>query len=250
MYKIKNKFNKKSLTRFKFYLKECKKARKEYPQNFNIWNLIKFFPNWQFGLDSESTPLIDEVPWIPFSAIQFLEQVVTKDMQIYEYGSGGSTVFFGKKAKEVISTEHDSEWKYNVEEYLNKHNFSNCKINLVAPKSSLNFHKKSIEDPDSYISDDSRYIDQSFEDYAASINEYPDYYFDIVLIDGRARPSCFKHSVSKVKSNGFIILDNADRSYYSYIHKSLNNKSWKKYSFYGPGSHSYLFWETCFWQKL
>jgi hypothetical protein len=250
MNKIENKLNRESLDKLKLYLKECRKTRKEYPQNFNVWNLIRSYSNWQLSLDSKSTPLNDEMPWMPFSAIQFLEKVVAKDMRIYEYGSGGSTVFFGKKAKEVFSTEHDSEWKHNVEEYLRKYNFSNCTINLVEPNSNCNVHRKSIEDPDSYISDDSRYVEQSFEDYAASIDKYPHNYFDIVLIDGRARPSCFKHSVSKVKSNGFIILDNAERSYYSYIHKCLNNKFWKKYRFYGPGSHAYLFWETCFWQKL
>jgi hypothetical protein len=241
--------NKEIFPRLKFYLKECQKFKKEYPENFNMWELTRAFLDWRHSLNSESSPLSDGMPWLTFSAAKFLEQVVTRDMRIYEYGSGGSTIFFCGKAKEVISIEHDLEWKCHVEEALKICKYTNYKISLVEPKSSSNIYQNRIEDPDLYLSDDRRYNGQSFKDYAADIDKYPDDYFDIVLIDGRARPSCFKHSVSKIKKNGFIILDNAERSHYSYIHKVLNSKNWKKNSYYGPGSCSYHFWETCIWTR-
>lgn len=236
--------------KLKSYIKECEKTRKDYPYNFDVLSLIRFFPKWYFSLSSGISSLDSGKPWLTYSAIQFLESFITKDMRVYEFGSGGSTVFFCKSAKEVVSTEHDPEWHHNVENYLTKHNYSNCKVNLLEPKPNRDGHQKSIENPDSYISSNSQYFDQSFEDYAASIDQYPDNYFDIVLIDGRARPSCLKHSISKVKSNGFVILDNAERLHYSYIHESLDNPGWKKSRFYGPGAFSYVFWETCFWQKV
>ncbi|MES1224680.1 MAG: hypothetical protein ABUT20_54815, partial [Bacteroidota bacterium] len=37
----------------------------------------------------------------------------------------------------------------------------------------------------------------------------------LILIDGRARTSCIKHAVGKLKPSGFLILDNAERKYYT-----------------------------------
>ena len=239
-----------SFAKLKFYLKECQKNKEEYSESFSRWELTGDFLEWRKSLDFKSSPLSKGLPWLTFSATRFLEKAITKEMRVYEYGSGGSTKFFCRKAKEVISVEHDSKWQSQVEEELKSCGHTNFNVSLIESKLSGDFIENRTEDPDSYFSNDSRYIGQSFQDYASDIDKYPDEYFDIVLIDGRARPSCFKHSVSKVKKNGFIILDNADRSYYAYIHKSLDKSSWKKSSFYGPGPYSYIFWETCFWQSL
>lgn len=48
----------------------------------------------------------------------------------------------------------------------------------------------------------------------AYIKKFPDNYFDIVLVDGRSRPSCLFHSLNKVKKGGLLVLDNAEREYY------------------------------------
>jgi hypothetical protein len=68
--------------------------------------------------------------------------------------------------------------------------------------------------PNHYYSNDENYPANTFKSYACYIDKFEDGYFDIVLIDGRARPSCLKHAVSKVKKGGLLILDNAERKYY------------------------------------
>lgn len=50
--------------------------------------------------------------------------------------------------------------------------------------------------------------------YVSQIDAFADASFDVVLIDGRARPACICHSVAKVKPGGMLILDNSDRAYY------------------------------------
>ena len=40
------------------------------------------------------TPLDLEVPWFSYAAIDFLETFLQPNMNVCEYGSGGSTVFF------------------------------------------------------------------------------------------------------------------------------------------------------------
>jgi predicted O-methyltransferase YrrM len=68
--------------------------------------------------------------------------------------------------------------------------------------------------------------------YVKQIDEFPDEYFDIILIDGRARPSCIKRSVSKVKPGGLLILDNSEREYY--LAKAIEYlKAFQRNEFYG-----------------
>jgi len=120
----------------------------------------------------------------------------------------------------------------------------------VKPEDVGNYSERDHDKPDDYISSDARYQGQAFVNYAKSIDPYPDAYFDIVLIDGRARPSCVAHAQHKVKVGGYLILDNSERDEYRWIHESLANDLWKKQSFYGPGPYVMNFWGTTYWQKL
>jgi predicted O-methyltransferase YrrM len=76
----------------------------------------------------------------------------------------------------------------------------------------MNIKSKSHSSPESYKSSD--YDELSFEAYVKTIDNYPDNYFDLVVVDGRARPACIKHAVPKIKRGGVLILDNSDRDYY------------------------------------
>ncbi|MGL5792858.1 MAG: hypothetical protein ACRC2R_06065 [Xenococcaceae cyanobacterium] len=234
----------------KTYLKESTKLIKNHPCNFNLWELYEFFFDWQRSLDNEVNPLIDERPWLTFPAIKFLEQNLNKDMRVYEYGVGGSTLFFIKRVKEVISVEHDPNWLSQVSEIVNIKGYNNWKGYIFQPTMDLLAKSNDPSDPYSYISNDENLKEKFFKDYAISIDKYPEQYFDLVLIDGRARPSCFNHAKNKIKMHGFIILDNAERPYYSYIHQSLNNNNWLKYDFYAPGPYINYFWQTSIWQRV
>lgn len=238
------------LRKLKFYFKEAKRFEREYSENFSILELIQFFPVWQRSLNSQASPLTDEQPWLTFAAIQFLEKTLRKDMRVYEYGAGGSTLFFAKRVKEVISVEHDQIWSDKIFEVIKKRNYHNSLIHLVEPTTNEFLLGQDPSEPNSYISSLDLFTNQYFKDYAINIDNYPDGYFDVVLIDGRARPSCFKHAITKVKEGGFLILDNAERPHYLYIHEFLENSHWIKYELHGPGPYNLYFWQTCVWQKI
>jgi hypothetical protein len=216
----------------------------------NIYNFIRNFPTWWSSLDPGRNPLADKVPWIALSAIKFLDHILNKNMLVYEYGSGGSTLFFASRVKEVISTEHDQMWYRNVIKQINENHLSNCRVRLIEPTPINHFNNTEISNPNDYVSDDERYVGMSFINYASSIDEYPDEYFDIILIDGRARPSCFKHSERKLRKGGYLILDNAERPYYHFVHDVLKEKCWRKYDYYGLFPYQSHFSETCIWQKM
>jgi hypothetical protein len=69
-------------------------------------------------------------------------------------------------------------------------------------------------DPRCYASADLAFPCFSFANYAKAIDPYPDGYFDIVLVDGRARPSCLMHAIPKLSKKGVVIVDNTERGYY------------------------------------
>ncbi len=232
------------------YVQEASKLREVVPQQFNLWSLIRFFPAWYRSLDSAANPLNDRSPWITFAAIAFLERILTEDMWVYEYGVGGSTLFFSARVKAVVSCEHDHAWGEKVRSELERFRYTNCKLRVFEPTSIDPISEGDPSDFDAYLSHSPAYKDFCFKDYVRSIDSYPDESFDVILIDGRSRPSCCKHAISKVKVGGYIVLDNAERECYAPAQKFLQTQGFTKIDFYGPGPYNAYFWKTCVWQKL
>jgi hypothetical protein len=218
------------------------------PRNVDIIDLMRYFPEWWSSFDNNRSPITDERPWIAFAATRFLDSILRRDMKVYEYGSGGSTLFFAARVQEVVSTEHNKDWYLKVTEAIQRKKLSNSSIRLFEPVPGLSVGQDA-SDPESYCSGDQQYRGLSFREYASSIDSYPEGYFDVVFIDGRARPSCFKHAEKKVKEGGYVILDNAETPYYSFIHDAARDKKWEKRDYFGLFPHLYHFSETCIWQK-
>ena len=85
------------------------------------------------------------------------------------------------------------------------------------PHDGINSFDTDYSDPNNYTSS----TFEIFKSYVTQIDEFQDEHFDLILIDGRARPSCIQHSVNKLKRNGLLVLDNADRVYYLSQTKNL-----------------------------
>jgi hypothetical protein len=153
------------------------------------------------------------LPWINFDAIDFLEKYAQLGWYVFEYGSGGSTLYWMKKRMNCISVEHDPRWYQVVSDRLQGNNLVDYR--LILP----DIVKEPLEeldpsDPYCYASNDPHYKGHDFRHYVTQIDGFPDKHFDLILIDGRARPSCIMHSIPKVKDGGIILLDNSDREYY------------------------------------
>ncbi len=71
------------------------------------WNksVIKMMP-----VDAAGNP----IPWFTISAIEFLKDRLTKELSVFEYGSGNSTIWLSGKIKNIVSVEHDEKWFENV----------------------------------------------------------------------------------------------------------------------------------------
>jgi predicted O-methyltransferase YrrM len=212
-------------------------------------DLLIDLPNWLRSQCPSANALDDERPWITFPAIRFLERVIRPHMRVFEYGSGGSTLFFARRVREVISIEHDPVWALRVGENLQKKALNHCQIRCVVAELSLATTRQDPADPHAYRSHDLASEDKQFIQYASSIDSHPDHSLDIILIDGRARPSCFLHSIPKVRCGGYIVWDNTEREYY-WPGMRLAPVYFQLLDFPGPTPYAQLFTRTSVWRSL
>lgn len=144
------------------------------------------------------------LPWMSVSTVEFLEQVLTKEMEVFEFGCGGSTVYIYKRVKSMISIEHDSRWKDFIQRQCDENN--NLIINLV-----------------------------DGEDFPDAILAY-DKLFDLVIIDGENREKCLFNAWDKIKIGGILLFHDSDRpEFVDVIKKEISNRvGWEFMHFGGP----------------
>ncbi|MBD8490981.1 class I SAM-dependent methyltransferase [Echinicola sp. CAU 1574] len=167
-------------------------------------------------------------PWFAPSAVNFLKKWLKKDMLGLEFGSGASSKFFAKKIKQLVSVEHHQGWYEHVSKWFKENHLDNIDYRFIPESPDF----KSTELPKFFKKNDLKSEDyqfkQQFWDYFHVANEFPDEYFDFVLVDGRARVACLLNSIPKLKSGGLMILDNSDRPSYQLAFDVLKN--WENYT--------------------
>ena len=161
-------------------------------------------------LDSNNDPL----PWYTYPAIEFLYQFDFSNCDIFEFGSGNSSLFWGKRAKTVISVESDREWFDSVKNKISE----NQKILFASDKM----------------------------DYVHSI-QASNQVFDIVIVDGMWRGLCTVEAVKSMKPGGFIIFDNLD--WYPASSKFLRENGFLQIDFVGFGPVNTIAWCTSIFLK-
>lgn len=203
-------------------------------RDVSIFKDLSYFPLWRkFRISNEGT-LEHETPWLVFTSIKFLRNYLQKDMIVFEYGSGGSTEFLRKRVRLVISIEHDKEWYEKVHQYFRNEKVINAELKLISPEKDEKYASKNANIPLDCISSRTEYRGMSFKKYVTSISNYPDEYFDLIVVDGRSRISCLAYSIPKLKKNGILLLDNADRCVYLKPFPELQNKNkWSLEKFTG-----------------
>lgn len=136
-------------------------------------------------------------PWLSFGAIIALESLVNKDLEVLEFGSGGSTLFWAKTCKSVKSFETNKEWYEMVKQKTKS--FTNVDLNLANEAETLA--------------------------YLAKENKT----YDIILVDSYPkdiqRIKLAYAAVLKVKKGGWLILDN-------YLNFGMQNFKYPKSEIY------------------
>lgn len=218
------------------------------PRPGTIITSLKYYHSWKKYLAPGRSPVTDGIPWITFPAIDRLNKIIRPDMEVFEYGSGGSTLFWARRVGNITSVEHDRGWFEKMQGLLSSGQPGNIRYQLFEPQEDPDFQKKDFRNPEDYISSGKDFYGKNFESYVKSIDTYPDGHFDIIVVDGRARPSCIRHALPKLKKDGWLLIDNSDRSYYLEPF-SFEKPDWKTYTLDGPVPFMKEFSRTSLFQK-
>lgn len=161
------------------------------------------------SVDHDGNP----IPWYTYPSISFLKERVLSGLEVFEYGSGASTLWWAHQANHVVSCEHDSAW-YNI---MLRQIPANAELIFVAANTKI--------------------------DYPATILRFQ-HSFDIVVIDGIERVACAKPAVQALTTNGIIIWDNSERLEYTQGYEYLSSQGFRRLAFYGFGPINNYNWET------
>jgi hypothetical protein len=128
-------------------------------------------------VDKEKAP----IPWLTYPAIAFLSNRINRHWNVFEWGSGQSTLWWASRVETLFSCEHNKIW-----------------YELILPHIPANV----------------RYLHRPFsedrsDDYARAILE-TDMIFDVVVIDAVDRIACAKNAPKRLNECGIIIWDNRD----------------------------------------
>jgi len=124
------------------------------------------------------------IPWMTYSAISILEKRLTPDTTVFEFGSGNSTLFFARLARQVVSVECEREWH----EELSKALPANVELLLCAP-----------------------YEREAYLKFLTGRQRE----FDVIVVDAEDREGCLRVAPTRLTPRGVIVLDDADRPAYA-----------------------------------
>src|SRR4051812_48669180 len=94
-----------------FYLKQIVKQLKLSAHSFNPVYLLLDYSKWRdSNHDKKRSPLKDGVPWVNYASLRFISRLLKPEMIGFEYGCGGSSVFFSKRVKHLTSVDHEPQW--------------------------------------------------------------------------------------------------------------------------------------------
>ena len=147
------------------------------------------------------------LPWMNYQVISFLEERLSNDLSLFEYGSGYSTLFYATLVKNVTAIEHHKGW-YDI-------------VETMKPD-SVNLLYQPLDDGSAYCN-------------AAAQDDNP---YDVIIVDGRQRVRCAIKAKDSLTERGVLILDDSSRPRYQEAIDKLVDSGFKKLDFIGlkPGS--------------
>lgn len=136
-------------------------------------------------VDGQGNP----IPWYTYPAIEQLSKWDFSGLDVLEYGSGNSTLWWEQRAKSVTAIENDSEWAAYVTSQISK-------------RSRLLLSPVDLAKVDNILLDN----------YVGIVDELE--MFDVIVIDGvnlpGVRKRCAERALPHLRDGGLLIIDNSD----------------------------------------
>lgn len=209
--------------------------------------MMRLFPSWLRSL--RSSPVADRQPWMTYGAIDFLRRQARPELSVFEWGCGGSTLFLSGRVKRLSTVEHEPAWAEDVQKAMSGQHGTAWDLRVIEAEVASLKVSADPADPAAYRSAVGPWQCSSFKRYATSIDVHGDGLFDWVLVDGRSRPACVMHGIPKVRAGGLLLLDDAARPRYDWVHQEMGRLGWERFSFAGPVPYTFDFGSTTAWRR-
>lgn len=147
-----------------------------------------------------------DVPWWTYEVIRMVDAHIKKrppGLRVFEYGSGASTVWLARRGAGVVSVENDSGFAEKMKTILASYDMVKFRCIPGTSEGAGSFFGSGQEAWEKY----------GFEDYVKSIDA-ENGEFDIIIVDGVARPACLGLAAKRLARGGFILLDNSNKARY------------------------------------
>lgn len=143
-----------------------------------------------------------DLPWWTFDSADQVAAYLGEHpgARVFEWGSGASTLWLAARAGSVHSVEHHAGWAAQLSPRLP----GNVTLQVVEPVTSTTPSVPSAKPGHAGL---------DFAGYVEAIEDVPGF-FDVIVIDGRAREACLLHAVERLSAEGIIVFDNVDRRRY------------------------------------
>ncbi len=169
-----------------------------------------------------------DYPWLTYGAIRWLKRHLHPSMVGFEWGSGRSTLFFAQRVHKLYTVEHDRQWYETVRQMIQQAQLQDKVELILIPPHKPAFDPAKPRTPwwaqSGYVPGKPQYAQ-----YADAILQFPDAFFDFIVVDGRERVSCLLNAEPKLKPGGFLLLDNAERR--EYQPGILPYRTWRRLDF-------------------
>lgn len=155
-------------------------------------------------VDQHGTP----IPWFSYSAIEFLSERLQKDMSVFEFGSGNSTIWLAQRTGKVVSCEHDTNWYGRI--------------------------RGRLPDNVEYLA-----VPVQREPYCAALQDRSER-FAVIVIDG-----CYRNEIASfcgryLQANGVVVYDDSHLDHLRAGCDDLLRQGMKEIRFVGIGPMDYI----------
>ena len=158
------------------------------------------------------------IPWMTYSAIDFLDQTLPLSISVLEIGAGGSTLWWAARRASVTSLETSTSWATEVQATLEFEGLSdNCQIIPIS----------------------------CFSEAQATLQGLPANSFDVVINDGLEPRAGFAAPLANLLTpTGFFVWDNSERTEYHCGLAELQDLDFWRLDFFGLGPVNSYAWQT------
>ncbi len=133
-------------------------------------------------------------PWQSDEFLEWFDSILKKDdLDIFEFGSGYSTIWLEKRARRLVSVEHDIRWYEKLKNDL----------------------------------ENTHYIFSHPESYHRTIHNHSP--FDVIIVDGIYRVRCIREAIKSARPGCLIILDDSEKDKYKEIKREMQQYVYKTF---------------------